>query len=123
MAFTFGKSNLCDQSNISASRAYINNALLVRGFLHDEASQLKFNSADAPSVINLLYDFLRKSEQDDAAREAMSARVREITTENDRLLATEVRSTMTESTQEQHADGARNVTKPGPELWSARSVC
>lgn len=90
MSYTFGKSTFCDQSNLSASRAYINNALLVRGILRDEQSQLKFNSADAATVINLLYDFLRKSEQDDAARETMSAKVREISLENDRLMANEV---------------------------------
>lgn len=90
MTFSFGKSNLCDQSNISASRAFINNALLVRGCLRTEEAQLKFNSADAPSVINLVYDLLRKSEQDDAAREDMSAKMRELSVENDRLLANEV---------------------------------
>lgn len=91
MSYSFGKSLFCDQSNISASRAYINNALLVRGILRDEQSQLKFNSADAATVINLLYDFLRKSEQDDVAKESMSAKVREISLENDRLMANEVR--------------------------------
>lgn len=80
----------CDQSNISTSRAYINNALTVRGLLHDEESQLKFNSADAPAVINVIYDFLRKSEQNDTNKEALSAKLRELSAENDRLVASEV---------------------------------
>ncbi|CCG83692.1 protein of unknown function [Taphrina deformans PYCC 5710] len=89
MSYAFGKTHFCDQSNLSASRAYINNALLVRGLIHDQESQLKFNSADAPTVINLIYDFLRKSEQDDAARENMSAKIRETMTENDRKITNE----------------------------------
>lgn len=90
-AYVFGKAMFCDQSNLSASRAYINSTLLTRGILHDAEAPLKFNSADAPAVINLLYDFLRKTEQDEAARENMSAKIRQISTENDRLIAHEVR--------------------------------
>lgn len=90
MVYASSKTIFCDQSNLSASRAYINNALLVRGLLRNEEAQLKFNSADAPAVINLIYDLLRKSEQDDVSREAISARVREISSENDRLIANEV---------------------------------
>lgn len=90
MSYAFGKTSFCDQSNISASRAYVNNALLIRGYLRDEESKLKFNSADAPDVINLIYDFLRKGEQDDAARETMSGRIRETISENDRVISNEV---------------------------------
>lgn len=117
MSFTFGKSVLCDQSNLSASRAYINNALLVRGMLRDEQSQLKFNSADAPAVINLLYDFLKKSEQDDEARESMSARVREISLENDRLMSNEVSRIVVRKTA---ADACRNASRARSSLSSAR---
>lgn len=91
MAYVFGKTNFCDPSNLSASRAYINGALLTRGLLKDTESQLKFNSADATTVINLIYDLLRKNEQDDAARESMSAKIREIGAENERRIANEVR--------------------------------
>lgn len=88
--YIYGKTIFCDQSNLSASRAYINTTLLTRGIIRDQETQLKFNSADAPTVINLIYDFLRKTEQDDAARERLSAKLRTVATENDQLIANEV---------------------------------
>lgn len=97
MAYASSKTIFCDESNLSSSRAYINNALLVRGLLRDHESQLKFNSADAPAVINIIYDLLRRGEQDDKNREGISAKLREISAENDRLITNEVSSITTRS--------------------------
>ncbi|ORY77042.1 Afadin and alpha-actinin-binding-domain-containing protein [Protomyces lactucae-debilis] len=73
----FGKTRFCDDANIAQSRSYINTSLYARGFVRDASAALKFNSADAPTVINLVYDFLKRSEWEELQRERLTTRVRQ----------------------------------------------
>ncbi|BFZ57530.1 hypothetical protein PYCC9005_004582 [Savitreella phatthalungensis] len=83
MSYIFGKSRLCDGSNVSSSRSYVNTELRRRGYLTDD-EPLKFNSADAPAVINLLHDFLLKTAADEADVERLTAKARQLSSENER---------------------------------------
>lgn len=117
MSYIFGKTVFCDGSNLSASRAFINSELTRRGYARPQAGEattcLKFNSADAPDVINIVYDFLRKVECDEQNLDHLSARARALSGENERLQAEKSRFEARLKASEREADGLRSALQQG----------
>jgi hypothetical protein len=104
----FGKTRFCDDANIAQSRTYINSTLYARGLTRDPSAQLKFNSADAPTVMNLVYDFLQRSAWEEQQREKLTARVRAEASEAESLRIQNEKLTSRIAQLEQAAGVARN---------------
>ena len=127
MSYIFGKTTFCDGTNISVSRAFINTELASRGFVRARdggSTALKFNSADAPDVINLIYDFLRRVECDEKSLDRLSDGARALAAENERLRQDKARLETRLKASEREADSFRNAAQQGKTaLAAAQAEC